>query len=154
MTFKNHVQAGKVLILLGARRVGKTRLIHKYLKTQKPEDYLLLNGEDQQTIDAFAERTITNYQRLLGNKRLLVIDEAQKIPEIGVKLKLMVDSITNIRIVVTGSSIFDLSNRLGEPLVGRSNTLFLYPLAQMEFTANEDWLTTHAKREERLLFGG
>jgi len=142
-----------VLILLGARRVGKTELINKYLSNQNSQEYLLLNGEDQRTLDLFAERTVSNYKRLIGNKKLLVIDEAQKIPEIGLKLKLIVDSIKDIKVIATGSSIFDLSNRLGEPLVGRSNTMNLFPLAQMEFALEEDYLTTRTKLEERLIFG-
>jgi predicted AAA+ superfamily ATPase len=139
---------------LGARRVGKTELIKKYLEEQNTDEYLLFNGEDQQTLDLFAERSVSNYKRLIGNRKLLVIDEAQKIPEIGLKLKLIVDSIVGIRIIVTGSSVFDLSNRLGEPLVGRANTMNLYPLAQMEFAANENYIDTTKKLEERLIFGG
>ena len=151
--FKNKVRMGKVLILLGGRRVGKNELINKYLSNQNSQEYLLLNGEDQRTLDLFAERTVSNYKRLIGNKKLLVIDEAQKIPEIGLKLKLIVDSIKDIKVIATGSSIFDLSNRLGEPLVGRSNTMNLFPLAQMEFALEEDYLTTRTKLEERLIFG-
>lgn len=152
--FESCVKVGKVLILLGARRVGKTQLIKKYLNNKSPEDYLLLNGEDQLTVDLLNERTIINYQRILRDKKLLVIDEAQKIPEVGLKLKLMVDNIDNLRVIATGSSVFDLENKLGEPLVGRSNTLFLYPLAQMELANLEDYITTKGKLEERLLFGG
>ena len=75
-TLKDKVRAGKVLILLGARRVGKTELIQKYLQTQDQESYVLFNGEDQKTVDLFAERSVNNYRRLLGNKNLLVIDES------------------------------------------------------------------------------
>ncbi len=114
---------------------------------------MLLNGEDQTTLDILEDRTVTNYSRLLNGKNLLVIDEAQSIPEIGKKLKLMVDEITDLKIIVTGSSVFDLSNSLGEPLVGRSNIIQLFPLAQMEFSAHETYLDTKDKLEERLIFG-
>jgi hypothetical protein len=144
----------RVLILLGARRVGKTELINKYLEGQDSDKYLLFSGEDQRTLDLFAERTVSNYKKLLGDRKLLVIDEAQKIPEIGLKLKLIVDSINDIQVIATGSSVFDLSNKLGEPLVGRSNTMNLYPLAQMEFATDEDYMKTTSKLEERLIFGG
>ena len=87
------VAANKVLVLYGARRVGKTELIRKYLSGKQSSDYLLLNGEDVQALKLLEERSISNYRRLLGDVRLLVIDEAQKIPEIGLKLKLMVDEI-------------------------------------------------------------
>ncbi len=148
------VRPQKVLILIGARRVGKTEIIKKYLAEKNPNDYLFFNGEDQQTLDLLEERSISNYKRILGDKRLLVIDEAQKIPEIGVKLKLMVDSIEGIRIIATGSSVFDLTNKLGEPLVGRANTIKLYPLAQMELGMLENYPKTVSKLEERLIFGG
>ncbi len=152
--FKRRVKPQKVLILLGARRVGKTELIKKYLSELKTEDYQLHNGEDQNTWQLFAERSISNYKRLLGNTKLLVIDEAQKIPDIGIKLKLMVDSIEGLSIIATGSSVFDLTNKLGEPLVGRANTLQLYPLSQMEFDPLENYLQTKVNLEERLIFGG
>lgn len=152
--FRRKVRPQKVLILLGARRVGKTALIKRYLEECDPEEYQLFNGDDQQTIDLFAERTIVNYERIIGDQKLLVIDEAQNIPEIGIKLKLIVDSIEGVSVIATGSSVFDLNNQLGEPLVGRSNTLQLYPLAQVELSATERYVETKNKLEERLLFGG
>lgn len=152
--FKRKVRAQKVLILIGARRVGKTELINKYLEGYDSNTYLKLNGEDQKTIDLLAERSIDNYKRVIGDQKLLVIDEAQKIPEIGLKLKLIVDEIKDIRIIATGSSVFDLSNKLGEPLVGRENTMKLYPLAQLEFAPHEKFIDTVGKLEERLIFGG
>ncbi|OFZ34153.1 MAG: ATPase [Bacteroidetes bacterium RIFCSPHIGHO2_02_FULL_44_7] len=152
--FKRRVRPQKVLILLGARRVGKTELIKKYISELAPGEYQLHNGEDQNTWQLFAERTVANYKRLLGATKLLVIDEAQKIPDIGLKLKLMVDSIDGLSIIATGSSVFDLTNKLGEPLVGRANTLQLFPLAQMEFGLIENHFETTVNLEERLLFGG
>jgi predicted AAA+ superfamily ATPase len=152
--FKRRVKPQKVLILLGARRVGKTELIKKYLSELNAEDYQFYNGEDQYTWQLFAERSVNNYKRLLGKTKLLVVDEAQKIPDIGAKLKLMVDSIEGLSIIATGSSVFDLANKLGEPLVGRANTLQLFPLAQMEFSPLENYAETTANLEERLIFGG
>lgn len=144
----------KVLILYGARRVGKTDLVRTYLKTQPKDSFILLNGEDQTTLDLLAVRSVANYTRLLGGRKLLAIDEAQYIPDIGMKLKLMVDEIDGLRIIVTGSSVFDLSNTLGEPLVGRSSIIQLHPLAQMEYATDESMLQTKDNLEDRLLFGG
>ncbi len=150
--FSRKVLPNKVLLLLGARRVGKTELINTYLKTTTFQ-YLKLNGEDINDIALLEERSVKNYKRLLKNYDLLVIDEAQKIIDIGLKLKLIVDHIENIKVIATGSSVFDLSNKLGEPLVGRKNTLYLFPFAQLEFSNLEDYKTTKEKLEERLLFG-
>lgn len=152
--FKKKIIPNKVLILLGARRVGKTELIKNYLKDIPSESYLQLNGEDINDISLIKERSVNNYKRLLSGLDLLVIDEAQNIPEIGLILKLIVDSIDGIKVIATGSSMFDLSNKLGEPLVGRKNTIYLFPLAQMEFSSNENYKQTVENLEERLLFGG
>lgn len=152
--FNKKVLPNKVLILLGARRVGKTELIKNYLKTVPAETYLQLNGEDINDANLLQERSVANYKRLLSNIDLLVIDEAQTIPEIGLILKLIVDSIEGIKIIATGSSVFDLNNSLGEPLVGRKNTMYLFPLAQMEFSTQENYKQTTENLEERMLFGG
>lgn len=143
----------KVLILLGPRRVGKTAILKEYVASLDKKKYLFYNGEDIRTHELLAERSIRNYRRVIGNHKLLVIDEAQKIPDIGNKLKLMVDTVQDLRILVTGSSMLDLTNRLGEPLLGRSYTLRLFPLAQMEYSKYEKYADTRDKLEERLIFG-
>lgn len=152
--FKRKLVPNKVLILLGARRVGKTELVRNYLKDIPSESYLKLNGEDINDANLLKERSVNNYQRLLLNNDLLVIDEAQTVPEIGLILKLIVDSIPGIKIIATGSSIFDLNNNLGEPLVGRKSTLYLFPLSQIEFAPYENYKQTTEHLEQRLLFGG
>ncbi len=150
--FDGFLQPNKVLVLLGARRVGKTELLKKRLaKTKEP--YIFLNGEDATTISVLNNRTAENYKRLLGDNKLLVIDEAQTIPEIGKILKLMVDEIEGIKIIATGSSVFDLENKLGEPLTGRDITLKLFPLSQMEFSKEENLIETTGKLDERLILG-
>ncbi len=151
--FHLKLKPNKVLVLLGARRVGKTQIIKKYLETSK-ETLLQLNGEDINDARLLEERSVVNYSKLLQNTTLLVIDEAQNIPNIGLILKLIVDTIDGIKVIATGSSMFDLANKLGEPLVGRKNTLYLFPLAQIEFSQFENYKQTTEKLEERLLFGG
>ncbi|MCC9017779.1 MULTISPECIES: ATP-binding protein [Flavobacterium] len=152
--FKKKVLPNKVLILLGARRVGKTELIKSYLEEISSDTYLQLNGEDINDVALLKERSVNNYKRLLSGIDLLVIDEAQNVPEIGMILKLIVDTIEGIKIITTGSSMFDLSNKLGEPLVGRKNTIYLFPLAQIEFSERENYKQIRENLEERLLFGG
>ncbi|MGV7107594.1 ATP-binding protein [Flavobacterium sp. U410] len=150
---KNQLKPNKVLILLGARRVGKTQLIKKYVASAN-EKVLQLNGEDLNDTRLLEERTLENYKRLLENIDLLIIDEAQNIDDIGLILKFIVDTIDGIKVIATGSSMFDLNNKLGEPLVGRKNTLFLFPLAQMEFSQYENFKETIENIEERLIYGG
>jgi hypothetical protein len=151
--FGSYLKPNKVLILLGARRVGKTQLIKKYIESSN-EKVLQLNGEDLNNARLLEERTLENYTRLLQNIKLLVIDEAQAIQDIGLILKFIIDNIEGIKVIATGSSMFDLANKLGEPLVGRKNTLFLYPLSQIEFSAYENYMQTTENQETRLIFGG
>lgn len=151
---KKKLRPGKVLIILGARRVGKTELIKSILSVINQSEYLLLNGEDYTTIDLLSEQSQGNYDRLLKNINLLVIDEAQHIPEIGNKLKFIVDTYPALKVMVTGSSVFDVSQKLGEPLVGREITLKLHPLSQSEFSKTEQLPETHDRLEERLIYGG
>lgn len=151
--FQLKLKPNKVLILLGARRVGKTQVIKKYLESTN-ENVLQLNGEDINDARLLEERSASNYTKLLQNVSILIIDEAQSITDIGLILKLIVDSIEGIKVIATGSSMFDLANKLGEPLVGRKNTMYLFPLAQIEFTQFENYKQTTEKLEERLIYGG
>lgn len=150
---KKKIVAGKVLMILGARRVGKTELINHYLEGIPKEEYLKFNGEDIRHAKLFEDRSVENYMRILHNCKLLVIDEAQKITNSSLVLKLIADNFKELKIIVTGSSVFDLSNKLGEPLVGRKNTVYLYPFSQMEFQKYENIIETKEKLEERMIFG-
>lgn len=142
----------KVLILLGSRRVGKTVLI-KEIAANFSGSVLHLTGDDIDTHTLLAQRTVANYSRLLQNVQLLIIDEAQEIAEIGKILKLIVDEIKDIKVIVTGSSAFDLLNNTGEPLTGRSYTFMLYPIAQIELNHHENLLQTRQNLDERLIYG-
>lgn len=150
---RKKLRPNKVVLLLGARRVGKTKFIQYFLEQYKEGEYLKLNGEDVSDAELLQLRTVQNYKRLLQNIKLLVIDEAQNIPKIGQILKLIVDEIEGIHILVTGSSMFDLNNQLGEPLVGRKYTIHVYPFSQLEFSKQENIKTTKEKLEERLIYG-
>ena len=152
--FEKNLRPNKVLMLIGPRRVGKTTFIRNYLKAFKAEEILKLNGEDVLDAALIQERSVANYSRLLEGKKLLVIDEAQHIPNIGMILKLIVDTIEGIRVIASGSSAFDLHQQAGEPLVGRMSTLNLFPLGQLEYSKVEDFKTSQENREERLIFGG
>ncbi len=142
----------KVLMLYGSRQVGKTTLI-QHIAAKHKNEMLFLQGEDLQVSRILQERTISNYQRLIGVKKLILIDEAQAVPDIGKILKLMVDNIKEITIIATGSSSFDLIASAGEPLVGRQLVYQLYPIAQTELAEIEDFLTTASNLEQRLIYG-
>ena len=150
---KSKLISNKVVVLLGARRVGKTELLKKIMNDSK-NSYLFLTGDDIVTHQVLEQRSLENYKRLLGNIRFLIIDEAQEIKDIGMKLKLMIDNIDGLKVLVSGSSAFELNNQIGEPLVGRMYTFHLYPLAQIELSAQENYLQTIERLEERLIFGG
>jgi len=104
------IEPNKAVLLFGARRVGKTVLIRELIKEFKGQS-MLLNGEDYDTIALLNERSISNYRHLLEGIDLLAIDEAQNIPEIGSKLKLIVDEVEGIKVIASGSSSFDLLNK-------------------------------------------
>lgn len=147
-----HLKPNKVIVLEGPRRVGKTVLL-KHILSQVSKKYLLLHGEDNDTIAILENRSIQNYKNLLGENELLVIDEAQKIPDIGTKLKLMVDNIKNLKIIITGSSAFDIQNQTGEPLTGRKHTFKLFAFSEMEFNQVENIIEKKSNVNQRLVFG-
>jgi len=141
----------KVCIIYGPRQVGKTTLLEYYLK--KEENYLLVSGEDINVRQQLSSESIDRLKLFVGDKTLLVIDEAQKIPNIGLNLKLLIDHCRPLRIIATGSSSFSLAQQVGEPLVGRSVLLQMFPLSQIELNKLENLAQTKARLEERLLYG-
>lgn len=142
----------KVIMLYGTRRTGKTTIIEN-IASRLGAEVLLLQGEDLQVAELLQQRTIANYKQLTIGKKIVIIDEAQAVPEIGKILKLMIDNIKGITILVTGSSSFDLVYKTGEPLVGRNMVYHLYPIAQVELSATEDLITSHRHLEDRLIYG-
>lgn len=150
--FIRNLRPNKALLLLGPRRVGKTILLKQIIAAaNKP--YLLLNGEDLSSYELLKTRTVANYKNLLGDNKLLIIDEAQKIPDIGTCIKLMVDEIEGLTVILTGSSAFDLYNQVGEPLTGRKLNFNLFPLAQSEYSSIENRSESTSRLEERMIFG-
>jgi predicted AAA+ superfamily ATPase len=146
------LQSNKVVIIFGARRVGKTVLVKEILN-QVIEPVLTLNGEDINVHDKLAIRSVENYKQILGSYKFLYIDEAQKIPEIGLKLKLMIDEIDGLRIIISGSSSFDIHKDAGEPLTGRKYSFNLFALSESEYNQIENSISKIDKVRERLVFG-
>jgi len=149
---KRLIKPNKVVIIYGPRRCGKTTLLKKFLEGVKGK-YLFVDGEDIFVQEYLSSQSINKLKSFIGTHKLLAIDEAQKIPNIALNLKLIVDNIKGIKVVATGSASFDLYQKLGEPLTGRKTTLRLFPLAQMELSKIEEPYETKANLETRLLFG-
>lgn len=140
------LEPGKVLVIYGPRRVGKTTLLQIYLSTYK-EKYRLLSGDDVGVRQVFSSESVDIISRYIQGYDLIVIDEAQRVPNIGLGLKILVDHNPNLKVIATGSASFDLANKIGEPLTGRKSTLILHPLSQTEL------LTTTPPQELRERLG-
>ena len=149
---KELITQGKVIIIYGARRVGKTTLIRKFIE-QEGKSCLLVNGDDIVVQDFLSSRSINKLKEFVGDHSLLIIDEAQYIKHIGLNLKLIVDHIPGIRVIATGSSSFELAEDIGEPLAGRKYVLPMFPLAQMEIATREERHQTQANLDARLIYG-
>ena len=147
-----NIGKNKVLLVMGTRRVGKTFLL-KTIEKKLDRQIIKLNGEDLDAQETLQNLREANYRRIIGDANLVFIDEAQAIPEIGKVLKLMIDSFSELTIIATGSSSFDLLNKAGEPLTGRKISFHLYPLAQAELSKIESPLETQQYLEERLILG-
>lgn len=149
---KTYLKPNHVLIIFGARQVGKTTLLKNFLQ-QTSLRYKLDSGDNiriQNTLGSLDFTAILDYAQ---GYDLLAIDEAQQIPNIGKALKILVDQVPNIKIIAMGSSSFDLAQTVGEPLTGRKMTLTLYPVAQIELRNMYNKHELREKLEDFLLFG-
>ena len=142
----------KVMLVFGPRRVGKTFLLRQIVQSFSGKS-LVLNGEDADSAALLEPVSIANYRHVFQNVELLAIDEAQHIPDIGKKLKLIVDEVPGIRVIASGSSSFDLKNQAGEPLVGRSTQFTLLPFSQQEIATVESPIESKRNLEIRQLYG-
>lgn len=146
------IAPNKVVLIFGARRVGKTVMMRKIV-ADYPGRTMMLNGEDYDTLALLENRSVANYRHLLAGIDLLAIDEAQNIPQVGSVLKLIVDEVPGVSVLASGSSSFDLLNKTGEPLVGRSVQFLLTPFSQRELAQTETSLETRQNLESRLIYG-
>lgn len=143
---------GKAIIIYGARQVGKTTLCRAIIQNYG-QDALYLNCDEPDIRQALTHKSSTELRFLIGAKTLVIIDEAQRVKDIGLTLKLLIDTYPAIQVIATGSSSFDLSNETKEPLTGRKIEYYLYPLAVAELLEQESALETTRLLETRLRFG-
>jgi predicted AAA+ superfamily ATPase len=147
-----HIGKGKVIVLMGARQTGKTTALKEIFS--KYEDTLFLNGDESDVHLLFANLNAARAQTLFAGKRFVIIDEAQRIKDIGLRLKLIVDTLPMpTQIVATGSSSFDLANDVNEPLTGRKREFRLFPLSFDEMTRHHGILEEKRLLAHRLVFG-
>ncbi len=145
-------QPNKVVLLYGPRQAGKTTLA-KHILAELVGKKLEINADEQDYAAIFASRSLKKLQELVGDSDVLFIDEAQRIPDIGMGLKILHDSIPELRIVASGSSSFDLANKTQEPLTGRTWSYHLFPMGICELHHHNSRLELDRSLESFLLYG-
>jgi predicted AAA+ superfamily ATPase len=146
------IQPGRVLVIYGPRRVGKSTLVSRFL-AQTPLKYRNVSGDDIRIQTVLSSQSISRIGEFCEGLELLVVDEAQNIPLIGSGLKIIVDHFPRLYVIATGSSSFDLSNKIGEPLVGRQRVLKLFPIAQSELAKTMSTYELKMQLGSYLIFG-
>lgn len=144
---------GKVLVLYGPRQVGKTTLAKDLLASTSLRTHFV-NADELLYREALASQNLKTLNEVLGDAELLVIDEAQRVPEIGLNLKILIDSNPNATILAIGSASFDLANKISEPLTGRKITFTLYPFSDAELRGGFGTFETRNQLERWLVWGG
>lgn len=143
--------SGKAIILMGARQTGKTTLLKELFSGDN--NVLWLNGDESDVREMFENITSTRLKAIIGSKRFVIIDEAQRIEDIGLKLKLITDNIPNVQLVATGSSSFDLANKVNEPLTGRKWEYKIFPLSFCEMVSHHGFMEEKRMLPHRLIYG-
>ena len=149
---EKYIEPKKVLVIFGPRQTGKTTLLQDYLQ-QTSLKYKLDTGDNIKTCNLFDQQDFDTILSYASGYELIVIDEAQRIPNIGLGLKILIDNLPEIKIIVTGSSSFELSGQIGEPLTGRKNTLTLFPISQLELKGLYNNYELKEQLNQFLIFG-
>ncbi len=148
---KNNLGKKPIIVLYGARQVGKTTLVKNILTDFK--NPLYLQGDDPKDILLLEKKSGKELQTLVSNHDIIIIDEAQQVENIGNILKLIADNVPGANVIATGSSSFDLANKISEPLTGRNRKFYLYPLSIKEIILAYGEIDVNKKLEEYLIFG-
>lgn len=150
-TIENKLFVGKVIILTGARQVGKTTLLKQLLRQK--EGVLWLNGDELQVQNLFANASADRLLSEFSNSKIVILDEAQRIKNIGLRLKLIADSDSDVQVIATGSSAFELANKVNEPLTGRKWEYQMFPLSFGEMVAHHGKLKEMRMLPRRITYG-
>jgi len=145
------INTNKAIILLGSRQVGKTTLLKSLFENSSETIWLNADEPDIQAI--FANISSKRFEAIIGNKKMIIIDEAQRIPDIGLKMKFITDQLPSIQLIATGSSAFELSNKLHEPLRGRKWEFKMYPISFQEMVNHHGLLNEIRLIPHRLVYG-
>lgn len=148
---KNRMFSGKALVLLGARQVGKTTLLNDLVANQN--DCLWLNGDELDVQKMFENTSADRLKAQFGSNKVVVIDEAQRIKDVGLRLKLITDQMKDIQLIATGSSAFELSNEVNEPLTGRKWQYQMFPLSFSEMVQHHGLIKEKRLLPHRLVYG-
>lgn len=143
---------GKAIVIVGARQVGKSTLLNMILDKQN-EQVLRLNCDEPEVRELLLNTNIRELRLTIGNNKIVMIDEAQRVKNIGITLKLITDNFPDVQLLVTGSSSFDLQNKLNEPLTGRKYEYHLYPVSTGELLDSHGLLSVRQTLESRLIYG-
>lgn len=149
---KSQLHDGRAIIIMGARQVGKTTLLRELFAGVDTE-VLWMSGDEPDVRGAFENITSTRLRAIIGNHSVVVIDEAQRIENIGIKLKLITDQVPEVQLLATGSSSFDLANKINEPLTGRKWEYTLFPLSFTELVNDTSLLEEKRMVPHRMVFG-
>lgn len=148
----DRINDNKSIILLGPRQCGKTTLL-KSIAGKSGKPFIWFNGDNPADARLLENSTVDRLKSIIGKNEIIIIDEAQDIPNIGKTIKLIIDYIGNVCPVISGSSSFELSNELNEPLTGRKYEYQLFPMAFKELVGYADIRTELQQVEQRLIFG-
>jgi len=145
-------KTNKGIIIFGPRQVGKTTLVNEIIKKTGFKT-LIINGDQISSFDIFKNRNLSQIKPLVSSYQMLFVDEAQRIPEIGINLKIVLDNIKNIKVIVTGSSSLDLASKITEPLTGRVFSYHLFPISFLERSKIFTSVELIEQLEQSLIFG-
>ena len=150
----SNIGKGKVLLLIGPRQVGKTTLLKQMIKSFSAEKKVQFWNCDESDIRQFlSDGNLAKLKSFIGNSDFIVIDEAQRVKDIGLTIKLIHDNFANVQLAVTGSSSLDLSNTINEPLTGRKFEYNLFPFSTNELVQNSTMLDEAKQLQNRLIYG-